>query len=104
MSAGFRAVIELEMTGTDAVRFVAEWPRMAEEVAEAPGCLEQWLFGPDRDGVVIMSDWVDEDAFHDFEAGPVHAAHRTRIASVRTGGRFRGLRTTAAHQVREGRR
>jgi len=39
VSAGFRAVIELEMTGDDAVRFVAEWPQMAGEVAEVPGCL-----------------------------------------------------------------
>jgi heme-degrading monooxygenase HmoA len=92
--AGFRVVVDLHMTPAGSARFEALWPTIADEVAAVDGCLGQWLLRPDsgRGAVVIMSDWVDEEAFRRFERGPVHAGHRDLIGPMRIGGGFRALR------------
>jgi len=86
----FRVVIEIELAADDTARFERLWLTIADEVAGVEGCRGQWLLRHRHraDTLVIMSDWLDEAAFHRFEQGPVHARHREFIRPIRTGGSF----------------
>jgi heme-degrading monooxygenase HmoA len=68
--------------------FEREWIAGAKMIAVEPGNLGQWLAkSAEEDGVYyIISDWVDEVRFREYERSQRHLAHRSRLHPYRATG------------------
>lgn len=66
--------------------FERRWLEAGAIVARQPGNLGQWLMrGHDAPGTFyIISDWVNEACFRDFEHSDVNARNRRSLQAVRT--------------------
>jgi heme-degrading monooxygenase HmoA len=81
----FRVLLRMQAVQGREQDFESTWLEIGATVAGQPGNLGQWLMtGAEEPGVFyIISDWVDETHFRDFEHGPVNTENRRRLRPVR---------------------
>lgn len=89
----FRVMLRLEVEPGSEADFEKAWREGTEAVTGHPASLGQSLSrenGPDGSGsvYVIVSDWVDEARFREFEESPEHLRHRATLHPFRKGGSF----------------
>ncbi len=90
MSAGgpFRVTLRMQIKPGAEADFERTWLEVGDSVTSHPANLGQWLSRSDEgDGVYyIVSDWVDEPRFREFETSDRHLRHRQLLHPYRSGG------------------
>ncbi|WP_298796343.1 antibiotic biosynthesis monooxygenase [uncultured Pseudonocardia sp.] len=97
MSA-FRVMLRMEIRPGMEPDFERTWLEVGDSVTAHPANLGQWL---SRDSEVpgvyhIMSDWLDEPRFREFEHSDRHIEHRQKLHPFRSGGSMSTM-TVVAH-------
>jgi heme-degrading monooxygenase HmoA len=84
----FRVELTMRVHPGKEDEFERTWLRIGSAVTDHPANLGQWLSRSDeQDGTyVIISDWVDEPRFREFERSPGHLEHRRLLHPLRAGG------------------
>jgi heme-degrading monooxygenase HmoA len=77
--------------------FARVWSEVGDSVTSHPANLGQWLCrGEEEAGVYyIISDWVDELRFREFETSAGHLEHRQKLHPFRSGGSMVTMRVVA---------
>lgn len=83
----FRVLLRMQAVDGRESDFESTWLEAGTLVASQPGNRGQWLMrSEDEPGAFyVMSDWVDEAHFRNFEHGEVNARNRWLLQGVRTG-------------------
>ncbi|MFD5579884.1 antibiotic biosynthesis monooxygenase [Streptomyces sp. S-9] len=84
----FRVMLRLEIEPGRETEFERTWLSGTEAVTGHPANLGQSLSREPDGTYVIISDWVDEARFRDFEDSPAHLEHRATLHPFRKGGSF----------------
>ncbi|MFI6847832.1 antibiotic biosynthesis monooxygenase [Kitasatospora sp. NBC_00085] len=86
----FRVMLRMEIWPEAETAFVEEWHRGTEAVTGHPANLGQWLSKDSHQDRVywIVSDWLDEPRFREFEESQAHLEHRARLYPYRSGASF----------------
>jgi heme oxygenase (mycobilin-producing) len=86
--AAFRIMLRMQTIPGKEMEFEREWAAGAGLIAREPANRGQWLAkSAEEDGVYyIVSDWIDEPSFRDYEQSPRHAEHRSRLHPYRETG------------------
>jgi len=83
----FRVMLQMEIKDGMGPAFEARWIEIGESVTSHPANLGQWLCRSDEAGAyIIVSDWVDEPGFREFETSERHVEHREKLHPFRQGG------------------
>jgi heme-degrading monooxygenase HmoA len=84
----FRVMLRMEIRPGMELEFEETWHKIGDGITSHPASLGQWLSKSyDEEGVYyIISDWVDEPRFREFECSEGHLAHRQRLHPYRSGG------------------
>lgn len=89
----FRVMLRMQIHRGMEAEFEDTWRAVGDSVTEHPANLAQWLSRAyDESGVggaavyYIVSDWVDEPRFREFEHSERHVRHRERLHPYRSGG------------------
>ncbi|TDD12622.1 antibiotic biosynthesis monooxygenase family protein [Nonomuraea diastatica] len=84
----FRVMLRMQIKPGAEREFEETWLRIGTAVTEHPANEGQWLSkSAEEDGVYyIVSDWVDEPRFREFETSEQHLKHRVRLHPFRSGG------------------
>jgi heme-degrading monooxygenase HmoA len=84
----FRVLLRMQIKPGMTDDFERTWLDVGKAVTDHPANLGQWLLrSTDEDGVYfIVSDWLDEPRFREFEHSPEHVEHRTKLHPYRSGG------------------
>ncbi|MFF4959156.1 antibiotic biosynthesis monooxygenase family protein [Streptomyces sp. NPDC001222] len=87
-TGSFRVLLRAEIKPGMAEDFERTWLEVGTGVTGHPANLGQWLMRSDEDEHVyyILSEWVDEPSFREFEQSDQHLEHRTRLHPYRLGG------------------
>ena len=87
-SKTFRVMLRMETAPGSGAEFERQWIAGARIIAREPANLGQWLArSAEEDGVYyIVSDWVDEPRFREYEQSARHLEHRARLHPYRTAG------------------
>lgn len=87
-AGGFRVVLRLQITPGREKDFEETWFQIGGRITGHPANRGQWLLrsGEEPSVYYIMSDWVDEPTFREFEHSRQHVEHRSRLHPYRTGG------------------
>jgi len=99
VGASFRVLLKVEIpVGTD-TDFEQEWRSAAPAVAGHPANRGHWLSRSDQEAntYYVISDWVDEPTFREFESSETHLAHRKRMHPFRVSGSMATMRILAGH-------
>ncbi|AJT61717.3 hypothetical protein T261_0024 [Streptomyces lydicus] len=76
--------------------FERVWLEIGDSVTSHPANLGQWLARSDEDGIYyIVSDWVDEPRFREFETSRRHLDHRQKLHPYRLGGSMTTMHVVA---------
>lgn len=86
--AGFRVMLRLQIVPELQREFERTWYDVGDAITGNAANRGQWLLrSSDEPGVYyIMSDWVDEPRFREFEHSAAHVEHRRKLHPFRTGG------------------
>jgi heme-degrading monooxygenase HmoA len=86
--ATFRVMLRMQIKPGMEGQFEDAWTAVGSAVTSDSANLGQWLArSSDEDGVYyIVSDWVDEPRFRQFEHSDAHVKHRERLHPFRSGG------------------
>jgi len=86
--AVFRVMLRMEINSGMEADFERTWTEVGDSVTSHPANLGQWLSRSiDEPGVYyIVSDWVDEPQFREFEHSDGHLTHRQKLHPFRSGG------------------
>jgi heme-degrading monooxygenase HmoA len=86
----FRVMLRMEIEPGQEAAFEAAWRAGTDAVTGHPANLGQSLSRSTAgDGAYyIVSDWVDEPRFREFENSPAHLEHRATLHPYRKGGSF----------------
>ncbi|MET0425256.1 MAG: antibiotic biosynthesis monooxygenase family protein [Actinoplanes sp.] len=99
MTAGadvFRVMLRMEIKPGAEEEFERVWTQIGDSVTSHPANLGQWLSRSDEKGVYyIVSDWVDEPRFREFETSHRHLEHREKLHPYRTGGAMTTMQVVA---------
>ncbi|MDH2426179.1 antibiotic biosynthesis monooxygenase [Sphaerisporangium sp. TRM90804] len=81
----YRVMVKMRIHPGMEREFEKTWQDVAATIARHPANVGQSLArSPDEDGIYyIVSDWQNEDRFHEFEHSPEHAANRMRLDPYR---------------------
>jgi heme-degrading monooxygenase HmoA len=84
----FRVELTMQIHPGREREFEQTWLNIGEAVTGHPANLGQWLSRSDEQTgtYVIVSDWVDEPRFREFERSDRHLAHRQLLHPLRSGG------------------
>ncbi|PZG35029.1 antibiotic biosynthesis monooxygenase [Spongiactinospora gelatinilytica] len=84
----FRVMLRLQIKPGVEREFERTWLRVGNAITDDPANLGQWLSrSAEEDGVYyIVSDWVDEPRFREFERSEPHVHHRAALHPYRSGG------------------
>lgn len=84
----FRVMLRLEIKPGMERDFERVWMEVGDSVTSHPANLGQWLGrdGEEKGVYHIMSDWVDEPSFREFERSERHLEHRKKLHPFRSGG------------------
>jgi heme-degrading monooxygenase HmoA len=93
---GFRVLLRMQIKPGMEADFERVWLEIGDSVTSHPANLGQWLARGDEDGVYyIVSDWVDEPKFREFETSDRHLEHRQKLHPYRSGGSMATMRIVA---------
>jgi heme-degrading monooxygenase HmoA len=96
MAAAFRVMLRMEIKPGLGGEFERVWTEIGDSVTAHPANLGQWLSRSDEDGVYyIVSDWVDEPRFREFETSERHLEHRQKLHPYRSGGSMTTMHVVA---------
>src|SRR5262245_18958826 len=84
----FRVMLRMEIRPGMEDAFERKWTEVGDSVVSHPANLGQWLSKSiDETGIYyIVSDWVDEPKFREFEHSDRHLEHRQKLHPFRSGG------------------
>lgn len=93
----FRVMLRMQILPGMEQEFERTWADIGTSVTDWPANIGQWLArSAEEEGVYyVVSDWVDEAQFREFEHSDRHLEHRTRLHPYRSGGSM-----TTMHIVR----
>jgi heme-degrading monooxygenase HmoA len=94
----FRVVLRMQIKPGMEHDFEKVWLEVGDSVTTHPANLGQWLSrGAEEDGVYyIVSDWVNEPLFREFETSDRHLEHRQKLHPYRSGGSMTTMHVVAA--------
>jgi heme-degrading monooxygenase HmoA len=93
----FRVMLRMQIKPGLEAEFERVWRDVGDAVVTHPGNLGQWLSRGEEPGVYyIVSDWVDEVRFREFETSGRHLEHRRTLHPYRSGGTMTTM-TVVAH-------
>jgi heme-degrading monooxygenase HmoA len=101
----FRVMLRMQIKPGLAEEFERTWTAVGDSVTSHPANLGQWLSrSADEDDIYyIVSDWVDEPRFREFETSDRHLEHRQKLHPYRSGGTMATMQVVAhleaAHTV-----
>ncbi|MFB7328590.1 MULTISPECIES: antibiotic biosynthesis monooxygenase family protein [unclassified Streptomyces] len=86
----FRVMLRMEIEPGKEAAFEEAWRAGTEAVTGHPANLGQSLSreAGQESTYVIVSDWLDEPRFREFEESPAHLEHRATLHPFRKGGTF----------------
>lgn len=84
----FRVMLRLEIVAGRETEFENAWLGVGDVITGQPTNLGQWLLkSTGEPGVYyIMSDWLNEPTFREFEHSTEHIEHRKKLHPFRAGG------------------
>ncbi len=84
----FRVLLRMQINPGMCDDFERTWREVGDSVTAHPANLGQWLMrsAEEPDVYYIISDWVDEPRFREFEHSEAHVGHRTKLHPYRSGG------------------
>ncbi|MBX6390476.1 MAG: antibiotic biosynthesis monooxygenase [Frankia sp.] len=84
----FRVMLTMRVHPGMEEEFERTWLRIGDGVTSHPANLGQWLIrSADEPGTYyIVSDWVNERLFREFEQSPGHLEHRRMLHPLRASG------------------
>lgn len=87
-SGVFRVMLRMQIKSGLENEFEKVWQDVGDSVTSHPANLGQWLSrADDEEGIYyIVSDWVNEPRFREFETSPRHLEHRQKLHPYRSGG------------------
>jgi heme-degrading monooxygenase HmoA len=93
----FRVMLRMQIKPGLGGDFERVWREVGDSVTSHPANLGQWLSRSiDEDDVYyIVSDWVDEPLFREFETSDRHLEHRQKLHPYRSGGSMTTMRVVA---------
>jgi heme-degrading monooxygenase HmoA len=99
----FRVMLRMRIKPGLAEEFERTWVEVGDSVTSHPANLGQWLSRSDeKDGAdeeadvyYIVSDWVDEPRFREFETSDRHLEHRRKLHPYRSGGSMTTMHVVA---------
>jgi heme-degrading monooxygenase HmoA len=92
----FRVMLRMTIRPGAEGDFERTWLAIGDSVTSHPANLGQWLSRSEEPGVYyIVSDWVDEARFREFETSQRHLDHRQRLHPYRSGGAMTTMRVVA---------
>lgn len=91
---GFRVMLRMHIHPGMEAEFEKVWHSVGDVITRQPANLGQWLMASeDEPGVYyIISDWVDEPSFREFEHSAEHVEHRQKLHPYRSGGSMTTMR------------
>jgi heme-degrading monooxygenase HmoA len=86
--AAFRVMLRMHIHPGREREFEQTWCAVGGVITGHPANLGQWLSrSAEEDGVYyVVSDWVDEPRFREFEHSAQHVEHRTKLHPYRSSG------------------
>lgn len=84
----FRVMLRMVIHPGMEAEFEQTWHRVGRTIVQHPANVGHWLSRSDEEGSVyyVVSDWVDEPRFREFEHSAAHVEHRTKLHPYRSGG------------------
>ncbi|MFE0155619.1 antibiotic biosynthesis monooxygenase family protein [Nonomuraea sp. NPDC059007] len=84
----FRVMLRMQIHAGMEHDFEQAWRGVGDAVTEHPANLGQWLSkSAEEPGIYyVVSDWVDEPGFREFEHSERHVDHRTKLHPYRSAG------------------
>ena len=84
----FRVELTMHIHPGKEDEFEKTWLSIGDAVTGHPANLGQWLSRSDEEPgtYIIVSDWLDEPRFREFEKSERHLEHRKRLHPLRAGG------------------
>ncbi|WP_433254672.1 antibiotic biosynthesis monooxygenase family protein [Streptosporangium sp. CA-135522] len=103
----FRVMLRMQINPGMERDFEQTWLGIGNVITEHPANLGQWLMrSAEEEGIYyIISDWLDEPRFREFETSAAHLEHRTKLHPYRSGGSMTTMHVVthltgaAAHQA-----
>lgn len=85
---GFRVMLRMQIKPGMEADFETTWRSVGDVITGHPANLGQWLMrSAEEPGIYyIVSDWVDEPRFREFEHSAAHVEHRQKLHPYRSGG------------------
>ncbi|MGW4829009.1 antibiotic biosynthesis monooxygenase family protein [Amycolatopsis sp. SB7-3] len=85
--AVFRVMLRMQIKPGAEQDFERVWLEIGDSVTSHPANLGQWLSRAEGEGAYyIVSDWVSEPLFREFETSDRHLEHRQKLHPFRSGG------------------
>ncbi|GIF07073.1 antibiotic biosynthesis monooxygenase family protein [Actinoplanes siamensis] len=95
-AGAFRVMLRMQIKPGAEDEFERVWTEIGDSVTSHPANLGQWLSRSEEKGVYyIVSDWVDEARFREFETSRRHLDHRQKLHPFRTGGTMTTMQVVA---------
>jgi heme-degrading monooxygenase HmoA len=82
----FRVMLMMQIKPGAEADFERVWLEIGDAVTSHPANLGQSLSRSEDNLYYIVSDWVDEPRFREFEHSERHLAHRQKLHPFRSGG------------------
>jgi heme-degrading monooxygenase HmoA len=86
-SNAFRVMVRMQVEQGLEKDFERAWQEVGDSVARNPKNLGQWLSRSlTEEGIYyLISDWVDEPSFREFEKSDAHRVHHEQLNPYRSG-------------------
>ncbi|HKN56751.1 MAG TPA: antibiotic biosynthesis monooxygenase family protein [Amycolatopsis sp.] len=90
----FRVMLRMQVIPGKAEEFEKVWYDSAGTITGQPANLGQWLSRADdeEDVYYIISDWVNEERFREYEQSEEHVVHRGNLHPYRSKGSMQTMR------------
>ncbi|GGV39999.1 antibiotic biosynthesis monooxygenase [Actinomadura cremea] len=87
-AVAFRVMLRMQIKPGVEAEFEDVWRSVGDVITGHPANLGQWLMrSAEEPGIYyIVSDWVDEPRFREFEHSDEHVEHRQKLHPYRSGG------------------
>lgn len=84
----FRVMLRMRIRPGMERDFEETWYRIGDTITGHPASIQQWLARSDEEPGVyyVMSDWVSEERFREFERSDEHVVHRSQLHPFRLEG------------------
>ncbi|MBO0866934.1 MAG: antibiotic biosynthesis monooxygenase [Micromonosporaceae bacterium] len=94
----FRVQLRMQTHPGKEQDFERAWLSGAGVITGQPANRGQWLYASAQEPGVyhIISDWVDEPSFREYERSPQHREHRVRLHPYRAAGSMTTMTTVYA--------